>query len=192
MKTCTKCWKTKDESEFYKQQRGLVMGLMSHCKTCHLISRAAWKKKHPDKVREYARRSYHKDIEKGRAKASKWARNNREKVLETGRRSREKLREKRKITMRLRQYGLTDEAYRAMLQSQGNCCAICQKPFGPQKASLPHVDHDHNTGVVRGVLCGQCNVGLGALGDSLNRLLVVVDYLLKSQNQSAERIGNDS
>ena len=56
-------------------------------------------------------------------------------------------------------YGITAEEYDAMLESQGNVCAICKKPQ-PTKRRLS-VDHDHETGKVRGLLCTTCNLVLG-------------------------------
>lgn len=54
-------------------------------------------------------------------------------------------------------YGLTADDVRAMLEAQGHACAICRKPFGDKRE---HVDHDHETGRVRGLLCGPCNRAL--------------------------------
>ncbi len=62
-------------------------------------------------------------------------------------------------------YGLSMDAYYAMLASQGGCCALCGVPFGSTRATAPHVDHDHATGANRGILHAQCNVGLGSFRD---------------------------
>lgn len=60
----------------------------------------------------------------------------------------------------LRKYGITVSTYEAILHQQGGGCAICG---GPPTASFRcfDVDHDHVTGVVRGLLCRRCNTGLG-------------------------------
>lgn len=58
---------------------------------------------------------------------------------------------------RLRRYGLTVEEYETLLTEQDGVCAICKK--APKKKRL-HVDHDHDTGNVRGLLCFNCNFGL--------------------------------
>ena len=58
----------------------------------------------------------------------------------------------------LRKYGLSPEDVDGMLRDQGGCCAICSLPFD---GKTPHVDHDHTTGIVRGLLCARCNVWLG-------------------------------
>ncbi len=62
----------------------------------------------------------------------------------------------------LRKYGLTPESYDALLVEQGGRCAICQAL--PTARALA-VDHDHETGAVRGLLCTSCNVRLAALDD---------------------------
>ena len=54
-------------------------------------------------------------------------------------------------------YGLSIEDYNKMLLLQKNKCAICQSEF----IKTPHVDHCHDTGKVRGLLCKVCNVSLG-------------------------------
>jgi len=62
-------------------------------------------------------------------------------------------------------FGLTEEAYEALLRGQGGVCAICKLPershsrFG--KVLRMAVDHDHETGAVRGLLCFRCNTALG-------------------------------
>lgn len=59
------------------------------------------------------------------------------------------------------QYGITVEEYDAMLAKQGGVCNICQRT--PSEGRNFHIDHDHDTGVVRGILCPKCNQQLGWL-----------------------------
>lgn len=71
-------------------------------------------------------------------------------------------------------YGLTRDELRALL-AQHDVCAICGTADWGKKG--PCVDHCHETGVVRGILCGRCNTGLGQFGDDPKRLLSAVSYL---------------
>ena len=80
---------------------------------------------------------------------------------------------------RLRRYGITPEQYDEILAFQGDRCAICQTdhPGGPGKYSW-NVDHCHETGQVRGLLCLQCNAGIGKLRDSPTLVHAALRYLL--------------
>lgn len=69
-------------------------------------------------------------------------------------------------------YGVTPEAFSAMLDAQGGCCAICTGAM-----PNPHIDHDHATGKVRGLLCKLCNAGLGQFKDDVARLSQAITYL---------------
>jgi hypothetical protein len=72
-------------------------------------------------------------------------------------------------------YGLTIEDFEKMLADQGGTCAICS---GTQKhGRMLAVDHNHDTGKVRGLLCDDCNRGIGMLGDSKERLIRAVGYI---------------
>lgn len=76
-----------------------------------------------------------------------------------------------------RKYGITLEQYNNMFSTQKGCCAIC----GIHQSSLNKplfVDHDHNTGKVRGLLCHSCNVVLGHVNDSIDILDQTIKYLL--------------
>jgi len=75
-------------------------------------------------------------------------------------------------------YGLTYLAYQEMLVAQGHCCAICGLLAGEQKRAFA-VDHDHDTGAVRGLLCINCNTGIGNLRDSVELLSKAILYLEK-------------
>lgn len=69
-----------------------------------------------------------------------------------------------------RRYGITGADFDAMVEAQGGTCTVCdQKP--------EHVDHDHKTGKVRGILCFNCNQALGNVRDDLAVLQRLMDYL---------------
>jgi hypothetical protein len=79
-------------------------------------------------------------------------------------------------------YNITEEAYAMYLESCENRCAICRKEFSQtSKTETAHVDHDHTTGKIRGLLCRKCNTGLGLFCDSENLLLSAVEYLRKTK-----------
>lgn len=77
----------------------------------------------------------------------------------------------RKIWLK-RAYDLTPEDTEKLLAAQGRKCAVCRRLL-----TKYHVDHDHETGKVRGLLCRACNVGLGFFKDSVKRLTAAVDYI---------------
>lgn len=79
----------------------------------------------------------------------------------------------------LKKYGLTLSEYDDILESQGGLCAICKTddPRGHSKAGRFHVDHNHTSGAVRGLLCHDCNTGLGFFKDSTALLEKAKDYL---------------
>jgi hypothetical protein len=80
----------------------------------------------------------------------------------------------------LRNYKLTEEMYNTMLSNQLNLCALCHKDF---EGKTPTVDHDHKTGVVRGLIHRKCNSLLGYAGDDISILQLGIDYLQKHQNK---------
>jgi hypothetical protein len=73
-------------------------------------------------------------------------------------------------------YGMTPEVYDAMMSGQQGCCAICRLPI----TGRIHIDHDHATGRVRGILCYGCNVGLGFFNDSIVLMKGAIAYLAKN------------
>ena len=80
-------------------------------------------------------------------------------------------------------YGITLDDYKVMREAQDHACAICGEPFDyeAEQRSLPHVDHCHTTGVVRGVLCKHCNLGIGHLKDNILTLEAAIRYLKETE-----------
>ncbi|MCW2938259.1 MAG: putative endonuclease, partial [Actinomycetia bacterium] len=70
-----------------------------------------------------------------------------------------------------RRYGVTEAEVNAIRERQGGICVICLR------APSAHVDHDHETGLFRGVLCFSCNGALGQFQDDPERLRSAADYL---------------
>jgi hypothetical protein len=123
-----------------------------------------------------------------RAFNAQWAQDNPEKALKRTTNWRRRWRranpEQAKETdfrRALAKRGLTVESYEARLESQSGVCDVCQKPPLPGKRL--HVDHDHETGVIRGLLHSLCNRALGFLGDDPHTMELAAEYLRKHQSR---------
>jgi hypothetical protein len=73
----------------------------------------------------------------------------------------------------MHRYGVSAAEVEEQIERQAGLCAICLKTLGAK----PHVDHDHETGEVRGVLCFNCNGGLGQFRDDAAVMARAVRYL---------------
>ena len=90
---------------------------------------------------------------------------------------------RREATNQLRHlYGITYEEYEELLAQQGNVCEICQQNKNRDGRRL-FVDHDHETGSLRGILCQKCNSILGLASDSPEILRQAANYLEKYKQQ---------
>lgn len=79
---------------------------------------------------------------------------------------------------RLNTYGITKQDYNNLIKVQDNQCAICKNKFNKDDLLRTcHIDHDHNTGIVRGLLCSECNLGLGKFKDNKMLLEKAKEYL---------------
>jgi len=74
-------------------------------------------------------------------------------------------------------YGITQEEYLEMLKKQNDSCAICHTKTAGGKNNVWHIDHNHTTGKVRGLLCWACNSGLGQFRDNVQSLTAAIKYL---------------
>lgn len=112
---------------------------------------------------------------------------NKERIAEQKRQYRmtEESRIRRSLQKKQKAYGISPEAFLEMFEKQGRCCAIC-KSTTPRSKNGWSTDHDHLTGVVRGILCNHCNVVLGHATDSVEVLESCIRYL----RANAVRNGN--
>lgn len=87
---------------------------------------------------------------------------------------------------RLAVYGLTGKAFRALWAAQNGGCGICAVPLDTLTGKQLHVDHDHKTGKVRGLLCNSCNTALGRFKDSTEMLAKAIGYLKNVGSEVAD------
>lgn len=132
-----------------------------------------WHEKNPGKSAEYNR---NQDREKVKAYKRGWDARNPEKLLAYKEKQKAKYCSKTHRDKNLKRlYGLSQVDFDALLARQGGKCAACSSPRpGGQNWQ---VDHDHDTGRVRGILCKGCNIGLGQLGDDPYRVSALLNYL---------------
>jgi hypothetical protein len=145
--------------------------------------------------------------EKNRLRAAEYRKNNRDKVLEIQRRSASKRRKDPEKVAKIRAYqeqyreknrkvlsdkqrektfGITRHEYAEMFHSQNGVCAICSKPETATrngKIKALAVDHDHQTGKVRGLLCSDCNTGIGKLKEDRSIFISAIRYLDKHSDK---------
>lgn len=89
------------------------------------------------------------------------------------------------LARRCRQFGITVEQYVYMAHAQNDVCAICKRiPLDVHPNGFS-IDHCHNTGIVRGLLCNHCNTGLGFFEDNPKALAQAIVYLNQQTNSSS-------
>lgn len=121
---------------------------------------AKWRQAHPDRAKAAVEKYITNNPERRKANALKWKRAN----------------PKNARAARLqREYGITLQEYEALLKQQNNCCAICS--CGEPKDKAFCVDHNHQTGAIRSLLCHRCNSALGLADESSARLRNMADYI---------------
>jgi hypothetical protein len=154
IKTCNICRKALPLDKFYKNSTSKD-GYQHRCKDCQREEMRKWRKDNPDKQSDIAKR--YRESEKGQE-------------------SRQAYRDTKKAQSRngklLSRYGITQEQYEEMYEAQQGICPICCGWF-----EKLFVDHCHDTGKVRALLCGMCNPGLGFFKDDVELLKRAIEYL---------------
>lgn len=80
------------------------------------------------------------------------------------------------ISRRMQTFGITQQTYLQMREAQQERCAICGVTDRNADKALG-IDHSHETGDLRGLLCSKCNSGLGFFNDNISILLAALKYL---------------
>lgn len=175
-KVCPDCGIEKPISEF-RRNKARPDGLSFYCKECFSFrDKAGYRKREEKKGRKVRERVATADGFKWCPGCetvkphSEWSRNRASKdgiasyckVCMAKRGARDYLK---------RAYQMTPEEVRALVAGQGGVCRICQA------APAVHVDHDHDDGAIRGMLCFKCNAGIGQFADSPQRLWRAAQYL---------------
>jgi len=96
---------------------------------------------------------------------------------------RDRIRQRQREYYWMKKYGLTPEDVYNLLEKQSCCCEICGLPIYAFDKGLC-VDHNHETGEVRGLLCSNCNSGLGMFKDNINIMENAIEYLERSNHAS--------
>ena len=110
----------------------------------------------------------------------KWAEANPDKRKEVTARYREKNREAMRKAQR-EYHQRNPDRHRNNFAKRNGLCDICKSPEPGGKGNF-HLDHDHTTGEIRGILCAKCNLGIGSLQDSIEILEAAANYLAKFEN----------
>ena len=165
LRICSMCGDSKPVTYFsYRDKsRGL---LQSRCKSCCSTTFKSYRQANLDKFREY------KWYAKPENKAIK-AEYQRQRKLEMP----ERVFQTKRNSYLKSKFGITPEQYEAMLAAQNGVCAICSSSEPGRNSPYFHVDHCHDTGNIRGLLCNGCNVGLGHFKDDISRIESAAAYL---------------
>lgn len=170
-KPCRKCGEVKPLSEFHRQ-RDMKDGHRHNCKVCHRAASQNW---------------YARNRADWIAHVKRWKQANRDKVIASQRKRRNERGEELKLKEReghlLRKYGLRLRDFETLRMAQLGMCAIC----GRVEWDRLHVDHDHRTGTVRGLLCGKCNKAIGLLDDDPRLIRSAEGYLVTYRRVFARR-----
>ena len=177
-KYCTGCSRSKPLGEFLlvKNRHG-VLRRKPRCRECS----KEYMKKYFQKNKEVwneARRKIQPEINARKRERYRTEEEYRQDAIKKSKEYRSKNPEKRKDNDLRNMYGLNIEQFQDIIDSQGGGCAICGRQQNREKrARSLHVDHDHHTGKIRGVLCSCCNKAIGLFRDDPELLERAAQYL---------------
>lgn len=171
-KTCRDCGELKPPSEFFLvRDSGQPDRLHSYCRACCSTRTRAARDRDPGRDVARQRQKYWANPEAARQATREYRQANIDRVRQWDRARRPAVR----AAKLLRSYGITVEQYEKLADMQGGVCAICRRK--DDQGHLLAVDHCHDSGAVRGLLCHKCNVALGLFRDDPAALTAAAEYL---------------
>lgn len=137
----------------------------------------------PERRKAVVQKHYWANVEAKREKSRRYHSLNRDAERAKARKHYAKNRERILARIREKKYGISIDQVQQMFDRQGGACKAC----GEQMTSTLALDHNHVTGVVRGLLCRNCNLAIGLVGDSVTRLRAMASYLELASSSEVER-----
>jgi hypothetical protein len=174
-KKCTTC-KIEQLLSEYRKDASRSNGIHPTCNNCNKEIQRRWYKNNKEKARENSSKRYHENKDFINTKRKQLRKDNPELVRAKARALYNPITGKVSGWKNAGIKDMTYERYLQMLESQNNCCFICGGHQDNFKRQLS-VDHNHETGEVRGLLCDACNGGIGRLKDSIQMLEKAIKYL---------------
>jgi len=144
------------------------------CKKCANKKSKKYNKENRERRNFLAKKNRDKNIEKVREQRRSWANKNKDRIKYYS----IKYKDKKRNYILMRNYNITLEDYNRMYVFQGGKCAICRNREDRYRKTRLSVDHCHDNGIVRGLLCIRCNTWLGRYEDK-KFLKRVIDYINK-------------
>lgn len=184
--TCSKCNALIPENDTRKYR--------TWCKECSAKSSSEWRMKNREDILEKSRKWYENNKEKRTKQINEYYIKNKEYLITASKKwseaNKDRIR-KNSERHRIKRMGISEEEYMKMFLLQNGKCAICeihQKDI-PKNFSI---DHCHETGEVRGLLCNNCNAGIGFLKDDVELVKSAVKYLENPTFKKIKEKGDES
>jgi len=187
LKQCRVCKKHKDEQTEFSFSKHVPT---KRNKTCHECAEASllrtrkWREKNPN----YQKNKRDENREEHRRKAREYRKNNKEIIAAQQRRWRLKDKDRTKNKSLKWDFGITVDIFNKKMEEQGGKCAICGKNSDTEGTNL-HIDHNHTTNTLRGLLCGNCNRGIGSFMEDVNVIQSSIEYLQKANTEVVDQLG---
>jgi len=160
--------------EYYEKNKERILERQKKYNNCDEIKEKnknynkEWRTKNSEILKEKKKQYYIDNYDNRKIYSKEYYKKNKKKINEQFRK------------YKILQYGLSIDEHTALLNNQNMCCAICGINENELKTSL-HIDHDHKTSKIRGLLCMKCNRAIGYFNDDINLLKNAIEYLNKNK-----------